>query len=79
VSIVASHDRHVGCAKSPAGRQKSEMASGRFCARGRPLLAYIPAMSRYRRPKVEGGIFFFIVVPADPGGELAGIAGRFGG
>jgi len=57
-------------------------------------------MSRYRRPKIEGGIFFFTVVladrssdllvkhfhryvksdllPADWGGDLAEIEGRFG-
>jgi hypothetical protein len=29
-----------------------------------------PAMSRYRRPKIEGGIFFFTVVLADRSSEL---------
>jgi REP element-mobilizing transposase RayT len=39
-------------------------ASGRFCARCR-LSCHNPAMSRYRRPNIEGGIFFFTVVLAD--------------
>jgi hypothetical protein len=40
-------------------------------------------MSQYRRPKIEGGIFFFTVVLADRSSELlvrhlGEIEGRFG-
>jgi hypothetical protein len=34
------------------------------------VLDRYPAMSRYRRPKIEGGIFFFTVVLADRSSEL---------
>jgi hypothetical protein len=45
------------------------------------LSCHDPAMSRCRRPKIEGGIHRYVknaLLPADWGRDLAEIEGRFG-
>ena len=66
----------VGQAKAPTGPRKARPDDK---LRAVPTKAFREALlSRYRRLKIEGGAFFYMLALGDRGGNATELFGRFG-